>query len=75
MASGPAPQPPNRFPVNFGCQLRERTIYTKAFAPLLAPLRRVYHSFKEFSARGALVRMFVTFSATANDWCIAVVTL
>lgn len=70
MSSGPAPQPPNRFPVNFGCQLRERTIYTKAFAPLLLPLRKAYHSFKDLSVRAALGRMFMTFSAAANDWLV-----
>ena len=70
MSSGPAPQPPHRFPVNFGCQLRERAIYTKAFAPLLTPLRKAYRSFKDFSVKGALVRMFLTLSTAANDWLV-----
>jgi hypothetical protein len=73
MSSGPAPQPPNRFPVNFGCRQRERTVYTKAFAPLLAPLRKAYHSLKEFSLKGALVRMLVTLDATASDGFIALI--
>jgi hypothetical protein len=51
--------------VNFGCQLRERAIYTKAFAPLLTPLRKACHSFREFSVKGALVRMFLTCSTAA----------
>jgi hypothetical protein len=70
MTSGPAPQPPNLFPVNFGCQRRERAIYTKTFAPLLTPLRKAYHSFKDFSVRGAFVRLLVTVSAAAKEWLL-----
>jgi hypothetical protein len=72
MSSGPEPQPPNRFAMNFGCEQRRRPVYTKSFAALLWSFRKAYRMFAELSPRGSVVRSAAPLGTKVRDSLLAV---